>query len=59
MTVPADAWYRAKVVERFDSDEVQVDPEAPVSRAEDQGGAWVQAWVWVEAPAEEAEDGPL
>jgi len=29
------------------SDDIEVDPDAPLSFHPGSGGCWVQAWVWV------------
>jgi len=39
----------------YGSDEVEVDENAQVSRADD--GAWVGAWVWLENDSQPAEKG--
>lgn len=39
----------------YGSDEIEIDPEALISVAED--GLWVQAWVWLDRPS--IEDGPI
>ena len=36
----------AKAVNEYQSDDVQIDYWAEVNKVD--GGAWVQAWVWVE-----------
>ena len=32
---------------RYQSDEVKIDDVAATSRADEDGGTWVQAWVWI------------
>ena len=54
----AEEQYRERVRTgycQFDRDDIQVDPDAPVSMTTDDedtrgAGAWVQGWVWVPAP---------
>ena len=54
----AEEQYRERVRTgycQFDRDDIQVDPDAPVSMTTDHedtrgAGAWVQGWVWVPAP---------
>lgn len=41
-----DEWYRLEAA----TDEVSVDADAVVSHGED-NGAYVQCWVWVDAPS--------
>ena len=49
------AWYIKQARKFYGStNEIEVDPNAKVSGSED--GAWVQAWVWVDAPEEENEN---
>src|ERR1017187_5655377 len=60
-----DEKYRAAAAEQYEHDgTLEIDVDAPVSLSED-GGAYVQAWVWVNAstigltgddPDEEDED---
>jgi hypothetical protein len=40
-------WIKA-AQEQYGSDEVEIDSDALVSENEDEHGAWVAAWVWVE-----------
>ena len=35
----------------FTSDELNVDSDAIISKADGESGAWVQAWVWVDMPS--------
>ena len=44
-TPEADEPYRQLAIELWCDDELEIDPAATVSAGE--GGAWVQAWVWV------------
>lgn len=44
---PTEAEYREWAEEKYASDDIQIDPDAKVSIADD--GAWVRAWVWVDA----------
>ena len=41
----------------YDGDDIEIDDDALVSRPEDanEGGVWVQAWVWVTRPYGEEE----
>lgn len=43
-------WYRKKAAKTYASDEVQFDEFAKVSMPDDDSGAWVEAWVWVDRP---------
>ncbi len=43
---PTDKQYRRAARKHWGNDDIDVDPNATVSRSEDPG-AWVQAWVWV------------
>ena len=45
--------YRSQAMEEYCGDDLQIDKDAAVSSSED--GAWVAAWVWVQAE-EEGED---
>ena len=49
-----DKAFRAAAQKLVAGDEgsVEVDDEALVSRADDEDGAYVEAWIWVEAPEE-------
>jgi hypothetical protein len=40
-----DALYREAAKECWTDDDLEIDEDAKVSAGE--GGAWVQAWVWV------------
>lgn len=47
MTVTDDQ-YRKAAKDLYDDDaDVNVDPNAAISRSDESGGAWIQAWVWV------------
>ena len=32
----------------YGSNEIEIDEDTKISRADDESGAWVRAWVWVE-----------
>ena len=45
----SDKWYQKRAAEQYHNEGfVEVDPHAVVSRG-DVDGAYVQAWVWVDA----------
>lgn len=46
-STPKAAEYANRAIEMWCNDELSIDGEPAVSLAED--GAWVQAWVWVDA----------
>ena len=43
---PDDEWFINKANEEYGSDEIEIDPDAMVSRGDDPG-AFVAAWIWV------------
>jgi hypothetical protein len=45
---PTDDQYRQWAIEECASDLITLDAEAPVRREDDAGGAWVQAWIFIE-----------
>lgn len=50
-------WYRKRAKEIWSSPEIEIDEFATVSTANQAGeGAFVAAWVWVDAP-EDADEG--
>jgi hypothetical protein len=51
-----DDWYRESARELYGEDgEIEVDSNARVSRGDD-GGAYVEAWVWVPDDGELTDD---
>lgn len=46
MTNPTDEQYRQAARDDWASDDLEIDEGAPVERNDEQG-AWVQAWVYV------------
>lgn len=44
-TLTDDGLYRSAAIDRWTKDKLQIEDDAVVSAGE--GGAWVQAWVWV------------
>jgi len=58
-STPGDSWCRAQAKKRYhDEGFIEIDDNAPVSRAEDNpdGGAYVQAWVWIENPPQNIDE---
>lgn len=50
------AWYRKRAKEIWSSTEIEIDEFATVSTADQAGeGAFVAAWVWVDAPEDDDE----
>lgn len=47
MTEQSDETLRERARAQYGSDEIEVDDDAQISRAQD-GGAWVQAWVYID-----------
>lgn len=54
MTIPSNAAYVYEARAQVDGDIVAVDDCEAVSRADDLSGAWVRAWVWIEADSARA-----
>jgi hypothetical protein len=49
----ADERYRDAAANLWSDDELEIDQDATVSEGD--GGAWVQAWVWVSKEESEME----
>ncbi len=47
--MPSDDELIQEARQMYQCDDLEIDLDAKVSRAEDGSGAWVQAWVWVPA----------
>lgn len=51
----ADPGMREAANDRYGTDDIEIDDEPATSAGE--GGTWVAAWVWIEDPEEEEEEG--
>ena len=43
-------WYRRQAIAQWESDHLAVNEMARVAASDE--GAWVEAWVWIDAPAD-------
>lgn len=53
-----DSWYRGQAIAYYQEEgELEIDEDSPVSRSDENldGGAYVQAWLWISDQSAEGE----